>query len=61
MNDVESVRQLADQVGDVDVLVNNAAVFPFAPTLLQDIESFEMMFDVNVRASFFLTAALLPK
>jgi NAD(P)-dependent dehydrogenase (short-subunit alcohol dehydrogenase family) len=61
MNDVESVRQLADQVGDVDVLVNNAAVFPFAPTLLQDIESFEMMFDVNVRLSFFLTAALLPK
>ena len=60
MNEVESVRQLADQVGDVDVLVKNAAVFPFA-TLLQDIESFEMMFDVNVRASFFLTAALLPK
>jgi NAD(P)-dependent dehydrogenase (short-subunit alcohol dehydrogenase family) len=51
----------ADQVGEVDVLVNNAAVFPFAPTLEQDIDSFDMMFDVNVRAPFFLTAALLPK
>jgi NAD(P)-dependent dehydrogenase (short-subunit alcohol dehydrogenase family) len=60
MNNVESVRGLAAQVGDVDALVNNAAVFPFAPTLLQDIESFEMMLDVNVRAPFFLTAALLP-
>ena len=61
MNDVESVRRLADQVGDIDVLVNNAAAFPFAPTLEQDLDSFDMMFDVNVRAPFFLTAALLPK
>jgi NAD(P)-dependent dehydrogenase (short-subunit alcohol dehydrogenase family) len=61
MNDVESVRRLADQVGDIDVLVNNAAAFPFAPTLEQDVDSFDMMFDVNVRAPFFLTAALLPK
>src|ERR1700694_4426091 len=61
MNDVESVRRLAAQVGEVDVLVNNAGAFPFAPTLEQGIDSFDMMFDVNVRAPFFLTAALLPK
>jgi NAD(P)-dependent dehydrogenase (short-subunit alcohol dehydrogenase family) len=61
MNDVESVRRLADQVGEVDVLVNNAGAFPFAPTLEQDVDSFDMMFDINVRAPFFLTAALLPK
>ena len=54
------MRRLADQVGEIDVLVNNAAAFPFAPTLEQDIESFDMMFNVNVRAPFFLTAALLP-
>src|ERR1700746_1551310 len=61
MNDVESVRRLAEQVGEVDVLVNSAAAFPFAPTLEQNVDSFDMMFDVNVRAPFFLTAALLPK
>ena len=43
------------------MLVNNAAVFPFAPTLGQDVDSFDMMFDINVRGPFFLTAALLPK
>jgi NAD(P)-dependent dehydrogenase (short-subunit alcohol dehydrogenase family) len=61
MNDIRSVRRLADQVGEVDVLVNNAAAYPFAATLEQDVDSFDMMFDVNVRAPFFLTAALLPK
>jgi NAD(P)-dependent dehydrogenase (short-subunit alcohol dehydrogenase family) len=62
MNDPQSLRHLADQVGEIDVvLVNNAAVFSFAPTLEQDIDSFDMMFDTNVRGLFFLTAALLPK
>jgi NAD(P)-dependent dehydrogenase (short-subunit alcohol dehydrogenase family) len=61
LNDMESVRRLAEQVGEVDVLVNNAAALQFTPTLEQDIESFDMMFDVIVRAPFFLAAALLPK
>src|SRR5438876_10400298 len=61
LKDIESVRRLAEQVGEVDVLVNNAAVHTFAPTLEQDVESFERTFDVSVEAPFFLTAALLPK
>ena len=61
LNDIESVRRLAEQVGEVDVLVNNAAVHKFAPTLEQDVESFDMTFDVSVKAPFFLAAALLPK
>jgi NAD(P)-dependent dehydrogenase (short-subunit alcohol dehydrogenase family) len=59
--DIQSVQRLRGQVGEVDVLVNNAGAFPFAPTLDQDVNSFDMMFDVNVRAPFFLTKALLPK
>src|SRR6478609_6539189 len=63
LNDIESVRRLAEQAGEVDVLVNDAAATrnTFAPTLQQDVESFDMIFDVDVRAPFFLTAALLPK
>ena len=61
LSDIESVRRLAEQAGEVDVLVNNAAVPKFAPTLEQDVESFGRTFDVNVKAPFFLTAALLPK
>src|SRR6266446_5584500 len=58
LNNIESVRRLAEQVGEVDVLVNNAAVHTFAPTLEQDVESFDRTFDVSVKAPFFLTAAL---
>ena len=61
LNDIESVRRLAEQAGEVDVLVNNAAAHTFGPTLEQDVDSFDMTFDVNVRAPFFLTAALRPK
>ena len=47
LSDIESVRRLAEQVGEVDVLVNNAAVHLFFPTLEQDIESFDMTFGVT--------------
>ena len=62
LNDIESVRRLAEQAGEVDVLINNAAATRtrFAPTLEQDVDSFDTIFDVNVRGPFFLTAALLP-
>src|SRR5713101_7165929 len=42
LSDIESVRRLAEQVGEVDVLVNKAAVHKFAPTLEQDVESFTL-------------------
>ena len=62
LSDIESVRRLAAQAGAIDVLVNNAAAtrIGFAPTLEQDPDSFDMMININVRAPFFLAAALLP-
>ena len=63
LNDIKAVQRLAEHAGEVDVLINNAAATRtrFAPTLEQDAESFDTIFDVNVRGPFFLTAALLPK
>lgn len=48
-------------VGRIDVLVNNAGIFPFAPTLETSRETFDAIFDVNVRAPFQLVQALVPQ
>jgi NAD(P)-dependent dehydrogenase (short-subunit alcohol dehydrogenase family) len=58
--DFDAIGRLAEEVGAVDILVNNAGVFDFAPTPEEDRENYEAMFDVNVRAPYFLTAALAP-
>lgn len=57
--DATSVAELVRLAGAVDILVNNAASFPGALTVDQDIESFEQTFDTNVRGTYFLTAGLV--
>jgi NAD(P)-dependent dehydrogenase (short-subunit alcohol dehydrogenase family) len=61
IGDFDAIARLAEEAGEVDVLVNNAGTFAFAPTPEQGLGSFQSMFDVNVRAPYFLTAALAPK
>ena len=60
LSDIESVRALVEQVGDVDILVNNAASFPAALTVDQDVTSFERTLDTNVRGTYFLAAGVVP-
>src|ERR1700761_4823210 len=59
--DFGAIAELAEEVGEVDILVNNAGIFDFAPTPDETRDNFEAMFDVNVRAPYFLTAALAPQ
>lgn len=61
LDDLESVARLADEAGDVDVLVNNAGIYSFAPTHEVEVSAFDDTFSTNVRAPFFLTAAIAPK
>jgi NAD(P)-dependent dehydrogenase (short-subunit alcohol dehydrogenase family) len=58
--DLASVRSLAAAAGPVDILVNNTGVFPGGALVDQDVESFDAAFAVNVRALYFLTAAVVP-
>lgn len=60
LSDIDSVRSLIEQAGDIDILVNNAADFPAAMTVDQWIDSFERTFDTNVRGLYFLAAGLVP-
>lgn len=60
LTDLASLRHLAEEAGDVDILVNNAAIFPGGPTTSQDVETFDVALAANIRAPYFLTAALAP-
>ncbi|MDH6565874.1 NAD(P)-dependent dehydrogenase (short-subunit alcohol dehydrogenase family) [Streptomyces sp. SAI-117] len=55
------VRQLVEDAGAVDILINNASVMTFSPTVEQDLASYDAAFAVNVRAPFLLTALLAEK
>ncbi|MFJ9925100.1 SDR family NAD(P)-dependent oxidoreductase [Streptomyces misionensis] len=61
LSDVAGVRQLAEDAGAVDILVNNASVMTFSPTTGQDLADYDAAFAVNVRAPFLLTALLAEK
>jgi NAD(P)-dependent dehydrogenase (short-subunit alcohol dehydrogenase family) len=56
----EDVSRLAEATSDVDVLVNNAGVSRGGPEQTAE-EAFGVTFDVNVKAPFFLTAAIAPR
>src|ERR1700712_4679726 len=57
---VDDVRRLADEAGEIDILVNNAAYVASGPTTDQEQAAYDESFDVNVRAPYFLVAALAP-
>jgi NAD(P)-dependent dehydrogenase (short-subunit alcohol dehydrogenase family) len=60
LGDPADVQRLANAVGDVDILINNAGIARFAPTAEFDVAGFDKLFASNVRAPFFLVAALAP-
>jgi NAD(P)-dependent dehydrogenase (short-subunit alcohol dehydrogenase family) len=52
---------LAEQAGPVDILVNNAGIAWRGPTADLDVATFDRLFAANVRAPYFLVAALAPQ
>jgi NAD(P)-dependent dehydrogenase (short-subunit alcohol dehydrogenase family) len=64
LTDGAAAKALADRanevLGRVDILVNNAGLFPLGPTETTEESTFDNVYAVNVKAPFFLTAALAP-
>jgi NAD(P)-dependent dehydrogenase (short-subunit alcohol dehydrogenase family) len=63
--DADAVRDLARRAvelggGQVDVLVNNAGIYPFGPTADVSDEDIDRVYAVNVKAPFILVGQLVP-
>jgi NAD(P)-dependent dehydrogenase (short-subunit alcohol dehydrogenase family) len=65
LQDASSARKVAKRAlelgnGHVDILINNAGIFPFGPTDQTTEEEFDRVYSLNVKAPYFLVAELAP-
>jgi NAD(P)-dependent dehydrogenase (short-subunit alcohol dehydrogenase family) len=65
LRDASSAREVARKAielggGHVDILINNAGIYPFGPTHETSEESFDRVYSLNVKVPYFLVAELAP-
>jgi NAD(P)-dependent dehydrogenase (short-subunit alcohol dehydrogenase family) len=65
LQDASSAREVARRAvelgdGHIDILINNAGMYPFGPTHETTEEMFERVYALNVKAPYFLVAELAP-
>jgi citronellol/citronellal dehydrogenase len=56
----DAVAQAAVHFGGIDVLVNNASAISLTPTLQTSAKRLDLMWDVNMRATFLASQACIP-
>jgi citronellol/citronellal dehydrogenase len=56
----DAVEQAAAHFGGIDVLVNNASAISLTPTLETPAKRLDLMWDVNMRATFLASQACIP-
>ena len=55
-----AVEQAAAHFGGIDILVNNASAISLTPTLQTPAKRLDLMWDVNMRATFLTSQACIP-
>ena len=65
LRDASSARDVARRAielgnGHVDILINNAGIYPFGPTHEMSEDTFDKVYSLNVKVPYFLVAELAP-
>jgi NAD(P)-dependent dehydrogenase (short-subunit alcohol dehydrogenase family) len=61
LGELDQVERLAGEAGEVSILVNNAGFYPMVPTTALSAAEYQLVYDVNLRSAYFLTAAIAPR
>ncbi len=56
----DAVEKAVSQFGGIDVLINNASAISLTPTEQTEAKRFDLMHDINVRGTFFMSKACIP-
>lgn len=65
LGDASSAREVARRAiqlgnGHVDILINNAGIYPFGPTHEMSEDLFDKVYSLNIKVPYFLVAELAP-
>jgi len=55
-----AVEKAVDTFGGIDVLINNASAISLTPVEQTEQKAFDLMFDINVKGTFFVSKACIP-
>ena len=55
-----AVEKAAEKFGGIDILVNNASAISLTLTEQTDVKRFDLMHDINVRGTFFVSKVCIP-
>jgi citronellol/citronellal dehydrogenase len=56
----QAVTKAAEHFGGIDILINNASAISLTPTEQTEPKRFDLMYDINVRGTFFVSKACIP-
>ena len=56
----EAVAKTMETFGAIDILVNNASAISLTPAEMTEAKRYDLMHDINVRGTFFVSKACIP-
>jgi citronellol/citronellal dehydrogenase len=55
-----AISKAVERFGGIDILINNASAISLTPTEQTEPKRFDLMYDINVRGTFFVSKACIP-